>query len=114
MFSTPAFAQGVGAASTSAQIFQGLLPIIPIMIIFYFLLIRPQNARVKAHRAMIESLKRGDTVVTSGGLIGKIAKLTDGDVSVELAPNVVVKVVRQTITEVRNKDVAPANDTAKG
>ncbi|MEK7660789.1 MAG: preprotein translocase subunit YajC, partial [Pseudomonadota bacterium] len=102
MFSTPAFAQTANAVATGpASLLMNLLPMVAVLGVFYFLLIRPQQARQKAHMALINGLKRGDVVVTAGGLIGKVSKISDTDVSVELAPNVVVKVVRHTISEVR-------------
>jgi preprotein translocase subunit YajC len=90
-----------------------LLPLLFIVLIFYFLLIRPQQRRMKAHQEMIANLKRGDVVVTSGGMIGKIKSVADDEVRVELAPNMEVRVVRGTISEVRSKtEPAPANDSA--
>ncbi len=81
-----------------------ILPFIAIFAIMYFLIIRPQQKRIKQHREMVESLTRGDTVVTAGGLIGKVVKVTnDNDLLVELASDVRVKVVRGTIAEVRTK-----------
>jgi len=82
-----------------------LLPILLMIVIFYFLLFRPQQERVKAHRAMVENIRRGDTVVTQGGLIGKVTRVKDGEgeVEVELNENNRVRVVRATIAEVRSK-----------
>jgi preprotein translocase subunit YajC len=103
MFATPAFAQGAGAAPAGAA-FAQFLPIILIFVIFYFLLIRPQQKKMKEHRAMIEALRRGDQIVTSGGIVGKVSKVQeDGMVEVEIAEGVKVKVVRHTITQVLNK-----------
>lgn len=103
---------GAGGDPTMAIIAQ-FLPIVLIVIIFYFLLIRPQQRRMKAHQAMIQGLKRGDVVVTSGGMIGKVKSVADDEVRVELAPNVEVRVVRHTISEVRAKtEPAPANDSS--
>lgn len=76
-------------------------PFLIIIVIFYFLLIRPQQQRAKKHREMIENLRRGDEVVISGGMIGKVTRLTDNEATVEIAENVRVKVIRQTIAEVR-------------
>jgi preprotein translocase subunit YajC len=88
-----------------------LLPFVLVFIFFYFLIIRPQNQARKKHQAMISNVKRGDVVVTSGGLIGKISKVLEGDeVMVELADNVVVKVVKSTLTDIRNKPTPAAND----
>ena len=85
------------------------IPLILIFAIMYFLLIRPQQKKMKDHRAMVEALRRGDQVVTSGGLIGKVSKVKEGDeVEVELAENVKVRVVKSTIAQVLNK-TEPAN-----
>ena len=79
--------------------------------VFYFLIIRPQQKRFKEHKEMVESLKRGDEIVTQGGLIGKVAKVGDEEISVELSDGVQVRVVRQTITAVRGRpEPKPAND----
>jgi len=81
-----------------------LVPLVLLFGIFYFLLIRPQQQRVKAHQLLVQSVKRGDTVVTAGGLIGKVAKVKDdGEVLVEIADNVQVRVLKSTLTEVRSK-----------
>ena len=78
--------------------------VIVIGAIFYFLLIRPQQQRAKAHQAMIEAVRRGDTVVTAGGIVGKVVKAKDdGEVLVEIADNVQVRVLRSTLSEVRAK-----------
>jgi len=83
-----------------------------IIVFFYFLILRPQQKRVKTHQEMIGAIKRGDTVVTAGGLIGKVKGVQDDEVRIELAPNVEVRAVRSTISDVRNKsEPAPANDT---
>ena len=102
MFATPAFAQAAGGVGAAG----GLISFVPIVLIFaimYVLMIRPQQKKVKEHRAMVEALRRGDQVVTSGGLIGKVTKVGDAEVEVELAPNVKVRVVRSTITQVVSK-----------
>jgi len=81
-----------------------LVPLILLFGIFYFLLIRPQQQRIKTHQAMVEAVRRGDTVVTAGGLIGKVAKVKDdGELMVEIADNVQVRVLKSTLTEVRAK-----------
>ena len=103
MFVTPAFAQAAGGPSAGAAVAQ-FLPIILIFVIFYFLLIRPQQQKMKQHRAMVEALRRGDQVVTSGGIVAKVSKVQDdGMVEVEIADGVKVKVVKATITQVLNK-----------
>ena len=81
-----------------------LLPIVMIFAIIYFLMIRPQQKKVKEHRAMVEALRRGDQVLTQGGIIAKVTKVhDDGVLEVEIAPNVVVKTPRATIAQVMNK-----------
>ena len=86
------------------EAFAQFIPLILIFVIMYFLLIRPQQKKLKQHKAMVEALRRGDQVVTQGGLIGKVAKVKDSDeIEVELAEGVKVRVVKQTIAQVLNK-----------
>ena len=102
MFATPAFAQAAGGGSA----FASFVPLILIFAIMYFLLIRPQQKKVKEHQAMVSALRRGDQVVTQGGLIGKVTKVKEDDaneVEVEIADNVKVRVVRNTISQVLSK-----------
>ncbi|MBL6596324.1 MAG: preprotein translocase subunit YajC [Candidatus Puniceispirillum sp.] len=101
MFITPAFAQSGGFAEGGF----GLLPILFVMVIFYFLLIRPQQKRAKQHREMLAAIRRGDKIVTSGGLTGTVVKVTeDSDtVEVEIAKDVKVHVVRAMIADIRGK-----------
>jgi preprotein translocase subunit YajC len=80
-----------------------LIPTMLIIGIMYFLMIRPQQKRLKEHQAMIAAVRRGDTVVTSGGIIGKVAKVEDQELQVEIAEGVKIKVLRSTISEVRGK-----------
>lgn len=109
MLVTPAYAQGAGGGG-GAEFVISLLPFILIFVIMYFLIIRPQRQRMKAHQEMVANLKRGDTVVTAGGLIGKITKvIDDAEVQVEFNEGNRVRVVRSTIAEVRAKG-EPAND----
>lgn len=84
-------------------------PFILIFVVFYFLLIRPQQQRMKAHRELIEGLRRGDEVVTQGGILGKVTKIADDEATVEISEGVRVKVIKSTITEVRTR-TEPAND----
>jgi preprotein translocase subunit YajC len=87
------------------------LPLIALVVLFYFLMIRPQQKRLKEHQNLIANLKRGDTVVLSSGVIGKIVRVEDKEVGVDIATNVTVKVVKGMITEVRGKgEPAAAND----
>lgn len=93
--------------------FAQFIPLILIFAIMYFLLIRPQQRKLKTHRAMVENLRRGDQVITQGGLIGKVSKVKDEDeVEVELAANIKVRVVKSTIAQVVSK-TEPANDAPK-
>ena len=103
MFATPAFAQAAGGGGGAAGGLVSLVPILLIFVIMYLLMIRPQQKKMKAHKAMVEALRRGDQVVTSGGLIGKVVKVSDNEVEVEVAPNVKVRVVRGTIGQVISK-----------
>ena len=80
-----------------------LVPTILIIGIMYFLMIRPQQKRMKEHRELIAGIRRGDTVVTSGGIIGKVAKVDENEVQVEVAEGVKIKIVRTTVSEVRGK-----------
>ncbi len=101
MFATPAFAQAAVGGAAGGLI--GFVPIVLIFAIMYFLMIRPQQKKLKEHKAMVEALRRGDQVVTSGGMIGKVVKVADAEVEVELAPNVKVRVVKSTIAQVTSK-----------
>jgi len=87
-----------------------MAPLLLIFVIFYFLLIRPQQTRMKRHQAMIAAVKKNDTVVTGGGLVGKVTRVDEAEVEIELAPNVRVKAIKGTLTEVRPHGTKPAND----
>lgn len=119
MFATPAFAQAAPAAGNAAAAggMAGLIAFVPylfIFVIFYVLLIRPQQQRVKAHRAMVEAVAKGDEVVTAGGLVGKVTRVMDAEAEVEIATGVKVRVIKATLAEVRGKGMpAPANDGAR-
>ncbi len=102
MFISQALAQTAGA-ETGSPIFGSVLMWGLIIVIFYFLLIRPQNQRMKKHRAMVEAAKRGDTVVTGGGIVGKVIRVKDDEVQVEIADNVRVNVLKSTLSDVRAK-----------
>lgn len=101
MFITPAYAQ---SAAGSGDFLIQIMPFLLIFVIMYFLIIRPQQRRLKDHKEMVAAVRRGDTVVTGGGLIGKVTKADDDELQVELAPGMKVKVIRSTITEVRSKN----------
>jgi preprotein translocase subunit YajC len=112
MFASPAFAQVAGQpAPGGAAIFLQMAPLVLIFIVFYFLLIRPQQKRLKDQRATIDAAKKGDTVVTGGGLIGRVTRVDDNEVEIEIAPNVRVRAVKATLSDVRPVGGAkPAND----
>ncbi|HEY8591888.1 MAG TPA: preprotein translocase subunit YajC [Sphingomicrobium sp.] len=88
----------------------GLLPWILIFVIFYFLMIRPQQKRVKEHQAAIAAIKKGDEVVTGGGVRGKVTKVADDEVEVEIAQGVRVRVIKGTVSQVLTPNTKPAND----
>ena len=104
LFISPAFAQGAVGTDTLSMI-GNFVPFILIFVIMWFLIIRPQQRRVKTHQEMIKNVRRGDTIVTSGGIIGKVTKVTEdsADVEVEIADGVKVKVARAMISDVRSK-----------
>jgi len=109
MFVTPAFAQDAGGAG-AMDIVTSLMPILLLVVIFWLLIFRPQQKRMKAQQAMLSAITRGDTVVTTGGIIGKVTKAVDGeDLEVEIAQGTRVKVVRTMVADVRSKST-PVND----
>jgi preprotein translocase subunit YajC len=100
---TPAYAQAAGTGGSGDIILQ-LVPFLLIFVIMWFLIIRPQQRRVKEHAEMVKNVRRGDTVVTTGGIVGKVTKATDDpELEVEIADGVRVKLVRGMISEVRTK-----------
>ncbi|KDA02987.1 preprotein translocase subunit YajC [Hyphomonas oceanitis] len=108
--SLPALAQAAPPAAGPGVLTQVMF-FLPLILIFYFLLIRPQQQRAKKHKLMIEAVKRGDTVITSGGLIGKVIKVGDTEVSLELAENVRVRVIKAMVVDVKGKnEPVAAND----
>jgi preprotein translocase subunit YajC len=114
MFVTPAYAQAAGAAtqSNSAGAIISMLPLVLIFVVFYFLMIRPQQKRVKELQTAVSAVKKGDTVVTAGGLIGKVTKVGDEEVEIELSATVKgVRVVKATLQSVQPlAGGKPAND----
>lgn len=99
---TPAYAQAAGIPAGTD--FMQMAPFAIILVIMYFLILRPQQKRAKAHADMIANVRRGDTVITAGGLVAKVVKVTDEpEIEVEIAPNVRVRVIRGMITDVRSK-----------
>ncbi|MHA1547169.1 MAG: preprotein translocase subunit YajC [Alphaproteobacteria bacterium] len=110
MFISPAFAQAGGSGGSGDLIMQ-LLPFLLIFVIIYFLILRPQQKRARLHREMVAGVRRGDTLVTTGGLIGKVAKVVDDhEVLLEVAVGTKVRIVRSMIQEVRTKG-EPAKET---
>ncbi len=104
MFISTAYAQAAaGAPGGGMESLMSLAPLVLIFVVFYFLLIRPQQKKLKEHKAMLEALRRGDKVVTGGGIVGTIVKVVDDAATVEIADNVRVRVLRSTITTVLAK-----------
>ena len=98
------------APSGGAAFFVQMFPLLLIFVIFYFLMIRPQQKRVKEHQANIASVKKGDEVITGGGLRGRATKVTDEEVEIEIAQGVRVRAVKSTLTQVLKPATKPAND----
>ena len=108
MFVTPAFAQ---ASPLGGDTFSMLIPFVLIIVMMYFLILRPQQKRTKEHQELVKNLRRGDTVVTSGGLVGKVTKVVDDEqIEVEIADGVRVRQVRSMVSGVRAKG-EPVKDT---
>jgi preprotein translocase subunit YajC len=111
MFVTPAFAQAASPFGGDGMLVQ-LLPFAVLLLIIYFLILRPQQKRVKDHQELVKNLRRGDTVVTSGGLVGKVTKVVDDEqVEIEIADGVRVRQVRSMVSGVRAKG-EPVKDDA--
>lgn len=112
MFASPAYAAtsaGAGAGGAGLGLIS-ILPWIAILVIFYLLMIRPQQQRVKQHRAMVDGVKPRDTAVTSGGLIGKVTKVDENEVELEVAQGVRVRVVKSMLSDIRPHGAKAAND----
>ena len=113
MFITPAFAQMPSFMGGGDNMMVSLLPFILIFVIMYFLILRPQQKRQKQHADMVKNVRRGDTVVTSGGLVGKVTKVIDDEqVEVELADDVRVRQMRSMLADVRAKGEPVKEDSA--
>ncbi len=115
MFITDAYAQAAApAASVAPDIFGMMLPLVMIMGVFWFFLIRPQQKRLRDHQEMVKNVRRGDTVVTGGGIIGKVNKVVDdNEVVVDIADNVRIRVLKQSISDVRTKGEPVKDEAAK-
>ncbi len=111
MFATTAYAQVDAGGASGGNMLMQFLPLIALVVLFYFLLIRPQQRRAKQHAALLAAIRRGDTVVLSSGIVGKVIRVEDNEVGVEIANGVTTKVVKSMISDVRVKGApAPAND----
>ena len=99
-----------GEASGTSQILVGILPWLLIFLIFYMLMIRPQQRRVKEHQAAIAAVKKGDDIITGGGIRGRVTKVTDDEAEVEIAQGVKIRVIKSTISTVLKPNTKPAND----
>lgn len=113
MLVSPAYAQTAGASPGSGL--EAILPLILIFVVFYFLLIRPQQKKMKQHKAALAAIRKGDTIVTGGGIMGKVTKVADDnpEVQVEIAPDVKVKVQRDLISAVIKTQTAAEKKAAK-
>jgi preprotein translocase subunit YajC len=117
MFISPAYAQGLfgGGAGGDGGMLMSLLPFVLIFVIMYFLILRPQQKRVKTHQEMVKNVRRGDTVVTNGGLIGKVTKVIDDDqIEIEIADDVRIRQMRQMVSDVRAKGEPVKDEAASG
>jgi preprotein translocase subunit YajC len=114
MLISTAYAQTAGASgaadASGAAGFLSLAPLLLVFVVFYFLMIRPQQRRMKAQQASVAAVKKGDQVVTAGGIMAKVTRVEDLFVEVEIAPNTRVRVVKATLAEVTNPLAKPAND----
>ena len=114
MLITPAYAQGSLFGGGSTDMITSLLPFILIFVIMYFLILRPQQKRVKSHAEMVKNVRKGDTVITSGGLIGRVIKVVDDDqVEIEVADGVRVRQMRSMVSDVRAKGEPVKDDETK-
>ena len=111
MSTTPLLMQSTAAAGNSPMaILLGILPWLLIFVIFYVLMIRPQQKRMKEHQAAIGAVKKGDEVITGGGIRGRVTKVMDDDVEVEIGQGMKVRVVKSTLSQVLRPNTKPAND----
>ena len=112
MLISPAYAQSPLGGST--DMLTSLLPFVLIFVIMYFLILRPQQKRVKQHAEMVKNVRKGDTVITSGGLVGRVTKVVDDDqIEIELADGVRVRQMRQMVSDVRAKGEPVKDEDAK-
>ena len=110
MFVTPAYAQAAAGGGGAFDLLTGIAPILILVVIFWFLIFRPQQKRLKEHQSMLGAIRRGDAIVTSGGIVGKVTKVQENeDLEVEISQGVKVKLVRSMVQDVRSKP-EPVND----
>jgi len=102
--------QTAAPADGATQLFLGIAPWLLIFVVFYLLMIRPQQRRAKEHQAAINAVKKGDEVITAGGIRGRVTKVTDEDAEVEIAQGVKVRVIKATLSQVVTANAKPAND----
>ena len=115
MFISPAYAQFGGGSAGGSEMFIQLLPFVLIFVIMYMLILRPQQKRQKQHQEMLKNIRRGDTIVTSGGLIGRVTKKVDDDateIEIEIADGLRVRQARSMISDVRAKGEPMKDETA--
>ena len=114
MFISPAYAQGSLFGGGNADMITSLLPFVLIFVIMYFLILRPQQKRVKQHAEMVKNVRKGDTVITSGGLVGRVTKVVDDDqVEIEVADGVRVRQMRSMVSDVRAKGEPVKDEDSK-
>ena len=114
MFISEAWAQAAGGAAGGSEILMSLAPMVLIFIVFWFLLIRPQQKKAKEHRALVAALKRGDRGVTNGGIYGQVSHVADDHLMVEIADGVKIKIVRDAVAAIPSKAEPVKKDEAKG
>jgi preprotein translocase subunit YajC len=110
LMTSSAAAAGAAAPSSTAAFFAQMFPLLAIGVIFYALMIRPQQRRIKQHQAAVEAVKKGDDVVTAGGIRGRVTKVSDDEAEVEIASGVRVRVIKATLSQVLNASTKAAND----
>jgi preprotein translocase subunit YajC len=114
MFISEAWAQAAPAAAGGSDMLMSLAPMVLIFIVFWFLLIRPQQKKAKEHRAMVAALKRGDRVITNGGIHGQVSHVADDHLIVEIADGVKIKLAREAVSAIPSRPEPVKKDEAKG
>ena len=110
MFASPAYAAAGAQPTGAGGFFVSIFPLVLIFAIFYFLLIRPQQRRMKQHQALIAAVKKNDVAITGGGIVGKVTKVEDNEVELEIASGVRIKVVKAMLSDIRPHGAKAAND----